>query len=38
MEMFSFANIIIAIILVIVSILLVDVKTMAFCRCDDFAE
>ena len=36
--MFNFANIIIAIILVIVSILLVGVKTMAFCRCDDLAE
>ena len=36
--MFSFAGIIIAIILVIVNILLVGVKTMAFCRCGDLAE
>ena len=33
--MFNFANIVIAIILVIVSILLVGAYTMAFCRCDN---
>ena len=38
MEMFNSANIIIAIILVIVSILLVGVNTMAFCRCDNLAK